>query len=89
MAVNVPSQGTYLQTLGSHITNLRDAYQIVLNDNSYLTAMGGAMFLETAPPGGFGMDSADSSAVVAALGNLAGSNLGAALTNSETLWGGG
>jgi hypothetical protein len=88
MAVNVPNPGNYVSNLASHITNLRDAYQRVLNDDAYLSAMGGATFLEAASPNGLALASGDASAIVAALGNLAGSNLGTALTNSETLWGG-
>ena len=88
MAVNVPNPGVYLGNLAGHITSLRDAYQTVLNDNAYITAMGGATFLEAASPGGLGLSSGDASAIVAGLGNLAGSSLGTALTDSETLWGG-
>ena len=85
MAVNVPNPGLFFAQIGQAITSLRNDYQTVLNLNAYITAMGGATFLEAAP---FSLSSGDASAVVAALGNLAGSNLGTALTNSETLWGG-
>ncbi len=88
MAENVPNPGSYLAKLSNDIANLRNAYQVVLNDNAYITAMGGATFLEAASPNGLGMASGDASAVVAALGNLAASNLGTALTDSETMWGG-
>jgi hypothetical protein len=88
MAVNVPNPGLYLGNLSSHITALRNAYQTVLNDNAYIAAMGGATFLEAASPNGLALASGDASAIVAALGNLAASNLGTALTDSETLWGG-
>lgn len=88
MAVNVPNEGIFISSIGAAITSLRNSYQAVLNLNAYITAMGGATFLEAAPPNGYSLDSGDASAIVAALGNLAGSNLGTALTNSETLWGG-
>lgn len=88
MAVNVPVASVYLSMLSQHITALRNAYQQVLYDNSYITAMGGATFLEAAAPNGLAQASGDASAIVAGLGNIAASNLGTALTNSETLWGG-
>lgn len=88
MAVNVPNEGLFLGSISTAVTNLRNAYQTVLNLNAYVEAMGGATFLEAAPPNGYSLDPTDASAIVAALGNLAASDLGTALTNSETLWGG-
>lgn len=85
MAVNVPNSGVFLADVGSVITSLRDAYQACLNKNNYLTAMGGIAFLQ-APP--FNLSPSDAQGVVAALGNIAASNVATALTNSETMWGG-
>lgn len=89
MAVNVPNPGSYFADIAARITAIRDAFQGshgIVNANAYLTAMGGATFLEAAP---FSLSTNDANAVVAALGNLANQPaLVTALQNSETIWGG-
>lgn len=87
MAENVPNPGAYLAKLGNDITNLRDAYQTVLDDNTYLTDMGGAPFLQAAP---FNFSSGDAAAWIAAFGNFASlPALVTAINNSVVTWGGG
>jgi hypothetical protein len=60
MSVNLPNPGNYFQQLGNDIVALRDAINALLRDSAYLTAMGGATFLEGAP---FNLSAADATAV--------------------------
>lgn len=89
MAVNVPEPTSYLTNLGQVITTLRNAFsgnEGIVNANEYLSAMGGAAFLQAAP---FSLTAQDAAAVVAAVGNLANQPaLVTALNNSQTIWGG-
>lgn len=95
MAVNVPSPAIFLQQISNAVVNLRDNFQTIQNLNAYLSAQGGAAFLEAAP---FSLSTTDANTVVSTLGNLAalaaiynGGAPGNALNynaNSELLWGG-
>lgn len=64
MAVNVPNPGSYFQQIGQDIVNLRSAIDALLKDGAYLSAMGGAAFLEAAP---FSLSTADATAVANAI----------------------
>jgi hypothetical protein len=98
MAVNSPNPGTFLVQMSAAVVALRNDFSTLVWMNAYITAMGGATFLEAASPNGIGLNSADAGVVVSTLGNLAalaaiynGGTPGAALNysaNSEPLWGG-
>lgn len=60
MSVNVPNPGTYFIQIGQDIVNLRNAIDALVKDGAYLTAMGGASFLEAAP---FSLSTADATAI--------------------------
>jgi hypothetical protein len=88
-----PNQ-TQINTLaGQYAVALRNDFQNVVNLNGYVTAMGGATFLE-----GLGFTNADAATLVSTLGNLAtlasiyqGGTQESALNyddNSQALWGG-
>jgi len=83
---NIPNPGTYVPKLGNDITNLRNAYQTVLDDNTYLVQNGGAAFLEAAP---FNFSPADATAWIAAFGNFAAAaEMVTAIADSVPTWGG-
>lgn len=90
MAINVPNPGAFESQLGQHITQFRDALQALINDAEYLTAMGGATFLEAAP---FSMAAADAQMVMGTVGVITPNNatvasLQAFLATTQPLWGG-
>lgn len=95
MAVNVPSPSIFLQQITNAVVGLRNDFQLILNLNAYLTAQGGATFLEAAP---YSLSSSDAATVVSTLANLAalaaiynGGTPNQTLNysaNSELLWGG-
>lgn len=86
MAENVPNAGSYIGKLGQDIANLRDAYNRVVGDNTYLTQMGGAAFLQAAP---FNFSAGDATAWIAAFGNFANSSqMQTAIADSVITWGG-
>lgn len=89
-----PNLGLLNNQIGQLAINLRNDFQSVLNFNNWLTAAGGATFLE-----GLGMSSEDAATVVSTYGNLAvlaGIWLGMGTqqaefnyyANTEGLWGG-
>jgi len=89
MSVNVPNPGSYQAQLGNHCVAFRDALQDLLNDSTYLTAMGGASFLETS----LGLSAADATAVMSSVGAVTASNttvqaIQAWIATTEFLWGG-
>jgi hypothetical protein len=98
MAVNAPNPGAFLQQISQAVVNLRNDFTTLTRLNNYITAMGGATFLEAAYPNGIGMATADAAVVISTLGNL--TTLGTGYTggapapqldyqsNSEPLWGG-
>jgi hypothetical protein len=90
-----PNIGQINQVAGALAVQFRNDNQAILNFNEWLTASGGATFLE-----GLGMDSSDASTMVSTFGNLAslaeiyqGGPAGIGLPfnfmlNSNLLWGG-
>jgi len=98
MAVNVPNPGLFLSQISGAVVSLRNDFTTLQRLNNYITAMGGAEFLEAATPNGMGMAPADAAVVVSTLGNLtalASAYAGGAQAqqldyqaNSEPLWGG-
>lgn len=83
---NIPNPGSYLAKLGQDIANLRNAYQTVLDDNTYLVQNGGTAFLEAAP---FSFSPTDAAAWIAAFGNFASQPaLVTAINDSVPTWGG-
>jgi hypothetical protein len=93
VAVNVPNPGLYVQGLGEHLTQFRNALQQLLNDAAYLNAMGGTAFLEAAYPAGIGLAAADAATVENAISIVVPSNstvqaIQAYLASTEQLWGG-
>jgi hypothetical protein len=95
MAVNVPSPSIFLQQISNAVVALRNDFQTIQNLNAYLTAEGGAAFLQAAP---YNLSANDAAMVVATLANLAtlagiynGATPNQTLNysaNSELLWGG-
>jgi hypothetical protein len=71
MAANVPNAGAYLQEIALLFTVIRDRFQECQDQSGYIASMGGATFLEAAPPNGLGMSATDANALIAALGNHA------------------
>ncbi len=49
MSVNLPNPGLYLSQIGNHLVALRVAIDALVQDATYLNAMGGAAFLQAAP----------------------------------------
>jgi hypothetical protein len=94
MSINVPQAATYFPTLTQHVVALRNDFTNIINDSGYLTAMGGAAFLQDT----YGISQTDAEMIVATLtnlGNLAGVYQGGAPIgqlnfedNSQQLWGG-
>lgn len=89
-----PSLSQINQQVGGLALGLRDNFQQILNFNNWLTASGGATYLE-----GLGMTTQDAQTVVSTYGNLAvlaGIWLGMGTqqaefnyyANTEALWGG-
>lgn len=89
-----PNLAQINQQIGGLTLGLRDTFQAVLNFNNWLSANGGATFLEA-----LGMDTQDAATVVSTYGNLAvlaGIWLGMGTqqaefnyyANTEALWGG-
>ena len=89
-----PNLGNINQQLGQLAINLRNDFQSVVNFNNWLTANGGASFLQE-----LGMTEVDANTVVSTYGNLAvlaGIWLGVGTqqaefnyyANTEALWGG-
>lgn len=95
MAVNVPAPAIFLQQISNAVVALRNDFQTLENLNAYLTAQGGAAFLEAAP---YNLSANDAAVVVSTLANhatLAGIYNGATpnqtlnySANGELLWGG-
>lgn len=71
MAVNVPNPGAYLANLGNHLVALREAIQDLVQDGTYLNAMGGTAFLEAAP---FSLDAQDAQLIVGTIGSVTADN---------------
>jgi hypothetical protein len=94
MTVNAPNPGAFQALMSSDFVAVRVAFQNIVTRNNYITANGGASFLETA----IGLSAGDAAATVAAYGNHAalaavyqGGAPGAALNylaNAEVLGGG-
>ena len=89
MSVNVPNSGLYMQGLGQHVVQFRDALQALLNDAAYLNSMGGQTFLT----GQMGVSPADAATIVGTIGAVTPSNtvvqqIQAFLASTEPLWGG-
>jgi hypothetical protein len=95
-AGNQPTQAQINATVGGFAIQLRSLFQGVQNFEAWLTAAGGATFLEAAP---LSYSTADAATIVSTIGNLntlAGIYSGIAQTggafnyeaNSNVLWGG-
>ena|SRR6202035_2510264 len=93
MAINVPNPGSYQQQLGAHLVALREAINDLVQDGTYLNAMGGAAFLEAAAPNGMGFAPADATNIVNVIGAVTATNstveaINAYLASAVTLTGG-
>lgn len=91
MPVNVPNPGSYFAQLGQHLVNLREAINDLVQDGTYLNAMGGAAFLEAAP---FNLSTADATTVANIIGAVTSTNATVVaidnyLNSAVTLTGGG
>lgn len=71
MAVNVPNPGAYLGQLGTHLVALRDAINNLVQDATYVNAMGGAAFFEAAP---FNLSATDAQFVASTIGAVTATN---------------
>jgi hypothetical protein len=71
MAVNVPNAGSYLAQLGQHVVDLREAIDNLIQDGTYLNAMGGAAFLEAAP---MSIDATDAQFIATNIGAITPTN---------------
>ena len=71
MAVNTPNPGSYIGQLGNHLVALREAINDLVQDATYLNAMGGATFLEAAP---FSMNATDAQFVATTIGAVTPTN---------------
>jgi hypothetical protein len=90
MAVNVPNPGIYLAQIGQHLVNLREAINDLVQDGTYLNAMGGAAFLEAAP---FNMAATDAQLYISTIGAVTATNsvvesINSFLTSAVALTGG-
>jgi hypothetical protein len=91
MAVNVPNPGNYVANLGQHLVALRLAINELVQDGTYLNAMGGAAFLEAAP---FNFSPADATNIATIIGAVTPQNatvqaINTYLNSAVTLTGGG
>jgi hypothetical protein len=67
MATNVPNPGTYLASIGTWLTGLRDDFGHLEQQRTYIATMGGLTFLTASPPDGLGLSSGDATALIAVL----------------------
>lgn len=90
MAVNVPQAPAYLAQLGAHIVALRSAINNLVQDATYLNAMGGAAFLQAAP---LSIPQADAAFIAGLIGAVTPANstvqdINAFITTAVSLTGG-
>jgi hypothetical protein len=67
MATNVPNPGSYLTSIATYFTGVRDSLARLADQRAYIEAMGGLEFLTGAVPDGLAMTQADASALIASL----------------------
>jgi hypothetical protein len=67
MTINSPNPGSFQSQLTDAIVTLRDAFQVISNLNDYITAQGGATFLENS----IGLSAGDAAVVVSTFANHA------------------
>lgn len=92
--INPPNPGSFQNQMSQAVVNLRNDFQVIANLNDYITAAGGATFLQSV----IGLTSSDAAVAVSTLANLAALNGvyngGAPVAqlnfkeNSNLLWGG-
>jgi hypothetical protein len=71
MPVNLPNPGLYYGQLGQHLIALQTAIDNLVQDATYLNAMGGTAFLEAAP---FSLDANDAQLIVGTVGAVTADN---------------
>lgn len=71
MPVNLPNPIAYPAQLGQHLVALREALNDLIQDGTYINAMGGATFLEGPP---FNFLPADATAIATVIGAVTPTN---------------